>query len=60
MIRSTRFSLVALALGAALLLGGCLGHHRAHGGCGKPCACKAVKECPKECVKECPKAEAAK
>lgn len=48
MIRSTRFSLVALTLGAVLLLGGCLGHHRAHGGgCGK-------------CAVECPKAEAAK
>ncbi|MHB1397152.1 MAG: hypothetical protein ACYDAI_06965 [Trichloromonadaceae bacterium] len=53
MIRSTRFSLVALALGAALLLSGCMGPHRAHGGgCGKPCACK--------CAMECPKAEAAK
>ncbi len=52
MIRSTRFTLVALALGTALLLGGCMGHHRAHGGCGKPCACK--------CAVECPKAEAAK
>lgn len=53
MIRSTRFSLVALTLGAALLLGGCMGHHRAQAGaCGKPCPCK--------CAMECPKAETAK